>query len=99
MIQPGSSVYQENPGPVTVILLLMLVAVTASTLSVLYRIVKRSPKLGVTGVVVAILVGIFCVLATLSVGPFVLPLAGLLVVLALPMSKLTEEATTPPIDQ
>lgn len=30
MVQPNSSIYQENPGPVTVILLLMLVAVCAA---------------------------------------------------------------------
>jgi hypothetical protein len=91
MIQPNSSIYQENPGPVTVILLLMLVAVSASTQSVVYRAVKRSPKRGITGLVVASLVGAFCVLGIASVGLFILPIEGLLVVLALPMSKLARQ--------
>jgi len=95
MVQPNNSVYQENPGPITVILLLMLVATTVSTLSVVYRVVKRSPKIGVAGVVVAGLVGAFCVLGIASVGLFILPLAGLLVVLALPMSKFTGDQYPP----
>jgi hypothetical protein len=95
MLQVGRSVYQENPGPVTVILLLMFAAVTTSTLSVVYRIKKRSPKLGIAGMLVAGLAGIFCVLGALTVGPFVLPLAGLLVVLALPMTKLSAEPAPP----
>jgi hypothetical protein len=90
MIQPGRSVYQENTGPVTVILLVLFAMATVATSSVVYRAVKRSSALGVTGMVVAVLACVFCVLAMLSVGPFALPLAALLVVLALPMNRLGE---------
>lgn len=88
LVEPNSSVYQENPGPVTVILLLLLVMAIVSTLSVVYRAVKHSPKVGVVGVVMACVVGAVCVVGVASVGIFILPLAGLLVVLALPMNKL-----------
>jgi hypothetical protein len=88
-VRPNNSVYQDNPGPVTVILLLMLAAAIVSTLSVVYRVVKHSPKIGIAGAVVAGLVGVVCVLGMASVGLFILPLAGLLVMLALPMSKLS----------
>jgi hypothetical protein len=87
-VKPNSSVYQDNPGPVTVILLLMLTETTVSSLSLVYRVVRHSPKIGVAGAVVAGLVGAICVLGMASVGLFILPLAGLLVMLALPMSKL-----------
>ncbi|MBW4079689.1 MAG: hypothetical protein HIU84_14545 [Acidobacteria bacterium] len=91
MVEPNSSVYQDNPGPVTVILLLLLVVAIISTLSVVYRAVKHSPKVGIVGMVMASVVGAFCFVGMASVGMFLLPLAGLLVVLALPMSKLAED--------
>ncbi len=91
LVEPNSSVYQDNPGPVTVILLLLLVVAIVSTLSVVYRAVKHSPEVGVVGMVMACVVGAFCFVGMASVGMFLLPLAGLLVVLALPMSKLAED--------
>lgn len=62
-----------------------------STLSVVYRAVKHSPKVGVVGMVMACVVGALCFVGMASVGMFILPLAGLLVVLALQMSKLAED--------
>ena len=91
LVEPNSSIYQDNPGPVTVILLLLLVVAIVSTLSVVYRAVKHSPKVGIVGMVMACVVGAFCFVGMASVGMFLLPLAGLLVVLALPMSKLAED--------
>ena len=66
----NSSVYQDNPGPVTVILLLLLVVAIVSTLSVVYRAVKHSPEVGVVGMVMACVVGAFCFVGMASVGMF-----------------------------
>lgn len=83
--QSGQSVYQVNPGPVTVILILLAGALLVSTLSLARRITRHSSKMSVPGVVAASVVGVVGVLGMMSVGPFLLPLAALLLILAIPM--------------
>jgi len=85
---PGQTVYQANPGPVKLILMGLAVACLVATASVLWRVVRRSPRIGVAGLVVGTLVAVVALLGMLTVGPFMLPLAALLVVVALPMDKL-----------
>jgi len=83
--QSGQSVFQVNRGPVTVILILLAGALLVSTLSLIRRIARRSNKIGVPGVVAASVVGAIGVLGLMTVGPFILPLAALLLILAIPM--------------
>ena len=64
------------------------VACLVATASVLWRVVRRSPRIGVAGLVVGTLVAAVALLGMLTVGPFMLPLAALLVVVALPMDEL-----------
>ncbi len=83
--QAGQSVFQENRGPVTVILIVLASALLVSTLSLARRIARHSSKIGVPGVVAASVVGVVGVLGLMSVGPFILPLAALLLIVAIPM--------------
>jgi hypothetical protein len=84
----GLTIYQVNPGPVTVILLGTFVALVVATASVVWRVRHHSPKVGVAAVVAACAVGAVALLGALTVGPFLVPLAVLLVVAALPMDTL-----------
>jgi hypothetical protein len=84
----GQTVYEANPGPVKMILIGSAVACAVATASVFWRVVHRSPKLGVAGLAVGALTGAVALLGMLTVGPFILPLAALLVVVALPMNTL-----------
>jgi hypothetical protein len=82
------TVYQADPGPVKMILGGLAVACAVATASVLWRVVHRSPRLGVAGLVAALPVGVMALLGMLTVGPFILPIAALLFVVALPMDTL-----------
>ena len=84
----GQTVYEANPGPVKMILIGLAVACAVATASVFWRVVHRSPKVGVAGLAVGALTGVVALLGMLTVGPFILPLAALLVVVALPMNTL-----------
>jgi hypothetical protein len=86
-LQSNQSIYQTNPGPVTVILSLMAGALLVSTVSLIRRVARQSPKVDVPGLVAASVIGVVGVLGLLSVGPFILPLAVLLLILAIPMDS------------
>jgi hypothetical protein len=86
-MQANQSIYQTNPRPVAVILMLLAAAILVSTVSLIRRVSRNSPKISVPGVVVASAIGVVGVLGMLSIGPFILPLAALLLVVALPLDK------------
>jgi len=81
-----ATLYQSQPGTVRLILTGLAIAVLISTASVIWRIVRRSTRLGITGIVVAGLVGVAALLGVLTIGLFIVPLAAFLVVLALPIT-------------
>ena len=85
----NQSIYQENPGPVTVILTLLAVAILVSSVSLVRRIARGSRELSILGVVVASIIGVVGFLGMLSVGPFILPLAALLLILSTPLDAIT----------
>ena len=95
VIQSGTTLYQEQPGTVRAILGALAVALVIATASVVWRVARRSERLGVMGLIVAGLVGAFAVLGMLTIGMFVAPLAALLVLLALPIAPEPRPAPTP----
>ncbi len=84
--QSSTTLYQEQPGMVGAILIALAIALAISTASVVWRVVRRSERLGVTGVIVAGLVGAVALLGMLTIGMFIAPLAAFLVLLALPIA-------------
>jgi heme A synthase len=84
--QSSSTLYQNQPTTVRAILIGLAVVLVISTASVVWRVVRRSRRLGVSGMVVAALVGAVALLGILTIGLFIVPLAALLVVLALPIA-------------
>lgn len=84
--QQSSTVYQENPGPVRVILAILGGALLIATVSVLWRVARSSERLGITGMVAAAIAGVVALLGMLTIGPFILPLTALLVLLGLPIA-------------
>jgi hypothetical protein len=84
VIQSDTTLYQVQPGTVRVLLLVTASALVISTASVVWRILRRSPRLGITAMVVGAIVGVGAVLGLLTIGPFIAPLAACLIVLALP---------------
>jgi len=81
-----STVYQMDPGPVRIILALLGGALVVSTASLLWRVARRTTRVGVTGMAASASAGAVALLGMLTVGPFILPLAVLLTVLALPIA-------------
>ncbi len=92
----GPTVLQEDPGPVQVILLGLAGALLIATASVVWRVVRRSKKVGVTGMIVAGLVGAVALLGMLTIGMLIIPLAALLVALALPIAPDRWRTLPPP---
>ena len=90
------TVSQEDPGPVQVILLGLAGALLIATASVVWRVVRRSKKVGVTGMIVAGLVGAVALLGMLTIGMLIVPLAALLVALALPIAPDRWRTLPPP---
>jgi Protein of unknown function (DUF2510) len=91
----GTTLYQAQPGTVRTILFALAMALLISTASVLWRVVHRSTRLGVTGMVAAGLVGAMALLGMLTIGMFIVPLAAFLVVLALPIAPERGPARAP----
>ena len=79
------SLYEVSPGPITAILVLEATALIVSTLSLGRRVTRRSSKVGVAGVVAAGVIGVVGVVGMLTVGPYILVLAALLLMVALPI--------------
>lgn len=94
--QEGSTVYQANPESVTIVLGLLGVALLVATASVVWRIFRRSERVGVTGMIVAAVSGVVALLGMLTIGPFIAPLAVLLVVIALPIAPDRGRRPPPP---
>jgi hypothetical protein len=84
--QPGTTLYQGQPGAVRAILLVLGIALLISTASVVGRVARRSTRVGVTGMVVAGIVGAVALLGMLTIGMLIVPLAAFLVALALPIA-------------
>lgn len=81
----GATVYQTNPRPVGCILVGLAGALLVATTSVLWRVARHSARVGVAGMTVAILAAIAALVGMLTVGPFIVPIAAVLVLLALPI--------------
>jgi hypothetical protein len=94
--QSGTTIYQMNPGPVRIILFGLAAALVISTASVVWRVVHHSAKVGITGMIVAGIAGAACLLGILTVGLFIVPVAALLVVLALPIAPVRTSVLPPP---
>ncbi|MGO9458419.1 MAG: hypothetical protein ACLP62_15460 [Acidimicrobiales bacterium] len=62
------------------------------TASLVWRTIHRSPRPGVAGLAAAGGAGVVALLGALTVGPFIVPLAALLFVVALPMDRLDASA-------
>ncbi len=88
-----STLYQSQPGVVRLLLVVLAGALVVSTASVVWRVVRRSARLGVTGLVVAGLVGACALLGMLTVGPFIAPFAALMVLLALPIAPESKQSS------
>lgn len=84
--QSTTTLYQESPGAVGLILAVLAAAVVTATASVIWRVVHHSERIGITGMVVAVLVGGMALLGMLTIGMFIVPLAVLLVLLAIPIA-------------
>jgi hypothetical protein len=81
--ESSTTLYKEQPGTVRTILIALAIALVISTASVVWRVVRRSERLGVTGLIVAGLVGA------------VAPLAAFLVLLALPIAPARKPTPAP----
>jgi|GEM_PF-1550567 len=86
VVTTGSTLEQVAPGAVRTILAGFAVALVLATGSVLWRVARRSERVGVTGLIVAGLVGVVSLLGMLTVGIFLAPFAALLTFLALPIA-------------
>ena len=84
----GTTFYEENPGPAIVLIALSTLCVLIATSSLLARVRARSSRYGTVGMVAAGVLGVAAILGLLSVGPFLVPLAALLIILALPMEEI-----------
>lgn len=93
VVRSSPTLYQEQPATIRVILVALAVAVVVSTASVLWRVARRSERLGVAGLIAAGPVAAATVLGAMTIGRFLLPLATLLVLLALPIAP--ERTPTP----
>jgi len=82
----ATSLYREQPGPVRAILVALAIALAVSTASVVWRVVRHSERLGVTGMIVAVAVGAVALLGAMTIGMFIAPFAAALVLLALPIA-------------
>lgn len=90
----GTSVYRTNPGPVELILAGLLGALLVGTGTLAWRVVRHSGRTGVAGVTVAALTGVMALVGMLTVGLFIVPIAVVLALLALPLPP--EDRTPPP---
>jgi len=86
ILLPATTLYEKNPGAVQIILMVLAGALLASTVSLLWRALRRSARMGVTGMVAGSALAVVGILGLLTIGLAILPLAGLLVVVALPLS-------------
>jgi len=96
VVRRGVTVYQENPGPVRIVLLVLGGAVLVSTASISWRVVRHSQRVGVAGIIVGGVAGLVALLGMLTIGPFILPLASLLIVRALPITPSPAERSPLP---
>jgi hypothetical protein len=87
--ESSTTLYKEQPGTVRNILIALAIALVISTASVVWRVVRRSERLGVTGLIVAGLVGAVALLGAMTIGMSIAPLAAFLVLPIAPARKPT----------
>jgi len=97
VVTTGSTLEQVDPGSVRIILTGLAVALVIATASVVWRVARRSERVGVTGLVVAGLAGVVALLGMLTIGIFLVPFAALLALLALPIAPTPGGVTTPSV--
>ena len=88
------TMYQAEPGIARAIFVALAIAILIETVSIVWRVSRRSHRFGVTGMVVAGLTGVASVLGMLTIGPFVAPFAVVCLMLALPIGSV-EPPTRP----
>lgn len=93
--ESSTTLYKEQPGTVRTILIALAIALVISTASVVWRVVRRSERLGVTGLIVAGLVGAVALLGAMTIGMSIAPLAAFLVLLALPIAPARKPTPAP----
>lgn len=86
------SLYRADPGPVTVLGVGLGLACAVATASLVWRAARRSTRVGATALVAAALTGVAALLGAFTVGPFIVPVAALLVVVALPLDRQSDGA-------
>jgi lysylphosphatidylglycerol synthetase-like protein (DUF2156 family) len=82
----GVTVYEANPRPVEHVLAGLAGALVVATASVAWRVARHSARVGVAGMTVAVLTTILALVGMLSIGLFVVPIAVVLLFLALPIT-------------
>jgi len=95
VVTTGSTLEQADPGSVRTVLAGLALALIIATASVVWRVARRSERVGVTGLVVAGLAGVVALLGALTIGIFLVPIAALLVLLALPIAPTPRRMPAP----
>ena len=90
---PAPSLVEENRGAITVLVAVLLAAAIIATAALVLRAARRSPALSIAGTIAAGVVGTMAMLGILTVGPFLVPPAVLLVLIALPLDTMGRPAT------
>lgn len=81
----GPTVYQTNPRPVAIILAGLVGALLVETGTLAWRVARHSTRTGVAGMTVAALAAAVAFAGMLTVGLFIVPIAVVLVLVALPL--------------
>jgi hypothetical protein len=87
----SSTVYQQNPGPVTVISIVLAGVCVLATASLAWRVHRRSRRVGIVGMIAGCGVGLLALLGLMTIGIALVPLAALLVLIALPLTTVGDE--------
>jgi hypothetical protein len=87
VVTPGQTIYQANPGAVSVILLVLALAVVAGTISLGWRAQRSVAGVGAAGLAAGVVACVFAVAGIMTIGPWIVPVAVLLVLVALPLGK------------
>ena len=85
-VLPGVTAYGEDPGPVRIVLLVSAGAVVVSAASLTWRAARQSSRIGVAGMAVGGAAVVAALLGAFTIGPFLLPLAAVLIIVALPIA-------------
>jgi hypothetical protein len=91
----GTSLAQVDPAPVTVILAILSLLTATAGIALAVRVSRRSAAPSVPSVACAGLAGALCLLGLMSVGPFLVPTAIFLLVVALPLDAFAATPSRP----